>query len=167
MKLNQNTIEKECTHQNKSKQNEFCNNCGAIIIDNVNIIIKSNFYIQNITSKHYKYNYKPELSPKELFKKMVLSNKEPLELKQELNIKKENTFYTSIRKDITTLLKKINSSFENSSSTYYLSIYYLDKIFNLPNINEYLNKYEYIAKNMKNIFIKKNTRNYKVQKKKK
>ena len=38
---------------------------------------------------------------------------------------------------------------------------------NQENINEYLNKYEYIAKNMKNIFIKKNTRNYKVQKKKK
>ena len=38
---------------------------------------------------------------------------------------------------------------------------------NQENIKEYLNKYEYIAKNMKNIFIKKNTRNYKVQKKKK
>ena len=38
---------------------------------------------------------------------------------------------------------------------------------NQENINEYLNKYEYIAKNMKNIFIKKNTRNDKVQKKKK
>ena len=37
---------------------------------------------------------------------------------------------------------------------------------NQENIKEYLNKYEYIAKNMKNIFIKKNTRNYKVQKKK-
>ena len=36
---------------------------------------------------------------------------------------------------------------------------------NQENINEYLNKYEYIAKNMKNIFIKKNTRNYKVKKK--
>ena len=38
---------------------------------------------------------------------------------------------------------------------------------NQENIKEYLNKYEYIAKNMKNIFIKKNTRNFKVQKKKK
>ena len=38
---------------------------------------------------------------------------------------------------------------------------------NQENIKEYLIKYEYIAKNMKNIFIKKNTRNYKVQKKKK
>jgi hypothetical protein len=38
---------------------------------------------------------------------------------------------------------------------------------NQENIKEYLNKYEYIAKNMKNIFIKKNTRNYKVKKKKK
>ena len=36
---------------------------------------------------------------------------------------------------------------------------------NQENIKEYLNKYEYIAKNMKNIFIKKNTRNYKVKKK--
>ena len=51
MKLYQYTSEKECTHQNKLKQNEFCNNCGAIIINNVNIIIKSNFlYIE--------YNFK-------------------------------------------------------------------------------------------------------------
>ena len=36
---------------------------------------------------------------------------------------------------------------------------------NQENIKEYLIKYEYIAKNLKNIFLKKNTRNYKVKKK--
>ena len=84
---------------------------------------------------------------------MILANEEPSELKQELNVKKENTFYASIRNDITTLLKKINSSFENSSSTYYLSIYYLDKIFNLPNINEYLNKYYKYERDTKKVYI--------------
>lgn len=37
MNLNHYRTEKECTHQSISKQDNFCENCGAIIINNVNI----------------------------------------------------------------------------------------------------------------------------------
>ena len=73
---------------------------------------------------------------------MILSNKE---LKSENSF--QNIYFNFFRKDITILLKKINSSFENSSSTYYLSLFYADNIFNLPEFNEFLkNYYEYQKK---------------------
>ena len=73
---------------------------------------------------------------------MVFSNK-AFDITQEKgkDFSFQNIYYYSIRNEIITLLKKINSSFENSSATYYLSLYYADKTFNLPNFNEELKKY--------------------------
>ena len=67
---------------------------------------------------------------------MIKSNKELDELFQN-----SNNYYNSIRNEIIVLLKKINSSFENSSSTYYLSLIYADSIFNSPDINEYIKNF--------------------------
>ena len=49
-----------------------------------------------------------------------------------------NNYYNSIRNEIIILLKKINTSFENNSSTYYLSLIYIDIIFNSLDFNEYI-----------------------------
>ena len=84
---------------------------------------------------------------------MILSNKELDISKSENSF--QNIYFNSIRKDITILLKKINSSFENSSSTYYLSLFYSDNIFNLPEFNEFLKsyyKYEYQTKKIYILF---------------
>lgn len=86
---------------------------------------------------------------------MVLSNKEPLqsESNSSKENEKENNYYISIRNYISILLKKINSSFENSTSTYYLALYYLDRLLNLPNINDYLGEYYKYESNIKKIYI--------------
>ena len=76
---------------------------------------------------------------------MILSNKEMDISKSENSF--HNIYFDSFRKDMIILLKKINFSFENSSSTYYLSLFYADNIFNLPEFNEFLkNYYEYQKK---------------------
>ena len=56
-------------------------------------------------------------------------------------ISSKNELFVSIRSEIIVLLKKINSSFENNSSTYYLSLFYADKVFNLPNFNQFIENY--------------------------
>ena len=101
--------------------------------------------------KHFRYNYKPELAPRDLFNKMILSNKELDISKSENSF--QNIYFNSVRKDIIILLKKINSSFENSSSTYFLSLFYADNIFNLPDFNEYLKKYYKYEYQTKKIYI--------------
>ena len=82
---------------------------------------------------------------------MILSNRELDISKTENSF--HNIYFISIRNDIITLLKKINSSFENSSSTYYLSLFYVDNIFNLPDFNEYLKKYYKYEYQTKKIYI--------------
>ena len=82
---------------------------------------------------------------------MILSNRELDIPKTENSF--NNIYFISIRNDIITLLKKINSSFENSSSTYYLSLFYVDNIFNLPDFNEYLKKYYKYEYQTKKIYI--------------
>ena len=69
----------------------------------------------------------------------------------------QNTYYNSIRNEIIILLKKINSLLENNSSTYYLSLIYIDKIFNSLDFNEYIknnynDKYQ-INSEIKKIYI--------------
>ena len=93
-----------------------------------------------IAAKHYKYNYHPLISPKIFFQKMVQSNNEFEENTF------ENDFYISMRNEIIILLKKINTSIENNSSTYYMSLLYIDKIFTSQDFNEYIkecSKYKY------------------------
>ena len=82
---------------------------------------------------------------------MILSNKELEALKSENSF--QNIYFISIRNDLIILLKKINSSFENSSSTYYLSLFYADDIFNLPDFNEFLKKYYKKEYQTKKIYI--------------
>lgn len=108
-----------------------------------------------VALKHYKYNYKPEISPKSFFEKMIKSNKEFDSLTNSNSF--QNDFYSSIRSEITGLVKKINSTIENNSSTYYLSLLYIDKIFRTKDFYEYLkeyNKYKYqINSENKKIYI--------------
>lgn len=40
MKLYHNISENQCIHPNSSIKSTFCDNCGAIIIDKVSILIK-------------------------------------------------------------------------------------------------------------------------------
>ena len=97
-----------------------------------------------IAAKHYKYNYHPLISPKIFFEKMVQTNNELCSCIEENTF--ENNFYISIRNEIITLLKKINTSIENNSSTYYMSLLYIDKIFTSKDFDEYLkecSKYRY------------------------
>ena len=104
-----------------------------------------------IAAKHYKYNYHPLISPKIFFEKMVQSNNEFEENSF------ENDFYISMRIEIITLLKKINTSIENNSSTYYMSLLYIDKIFTSQDFNEYIkecSKYKYqINSEIKKMYI--------------
>ena len=69
----------------------------------------------------------------------------------------ENDFYISMRYEIITLLKKINTSIENNSSTYYMSLLYIDKIFTSQDFNEYIkecSKYKYqINSEIKKMYI--------------
>ena len=69
----------------------------------------------------------------------------------------ENNFYISIRNEIITLLKKINTSIENNSSTYYMSLLYIDKIFTSQDFDEYIkecSKYKYqINSEIKKMYI--------------
>ena len=97
-----------------------------------------------IAAKHYKYNYHPLISPKIFFEKMIQTNNELCSCIEENTF--ENNFYISIRNEIITLLKKINTSIENNSSTYYMSLLYIDKIFTSKDFDEYLkecSKYRY------------------------
>jgi len=97
-----------------------------------------------IAAKHYKYNYHPLISPKIFFEKMVQSNNESGPCIEENTF--QNNFYISIRNEIITLLKKINTSIENNSSTYYMSLLYIDKIFTSQDFDEYIkecSKYKY------------------------
>ena len=109
-----------------------------------------------ITTKHYKFNYKPEISPKIFLEKMILSNKELNDMTSKRSSYQNNN-YISFRNEIIILLKKINSTIENNSSTYYLSLYYIDNIFACQEFNNYINeyyKYKYqINSEMKKIYI--------------
>lgn len=58
-----------------------------------------------VALKHYKYNYKPEMSPKSFFEKMIKSNKEFDSLTNPNSF--QNDFYNSIRSEITGLIKKL------------------------------------------------------------
>lgn len=108
-----------------------------------------------IAAKHYKYNYHPQISPKIFFEKMVQSNNELSSSIEENTF--QNNFYISIRNEIITLLKKINTTIENNSSTYYMSLLYIDKIFTSQDFNEYIkecSKYKYqINSEIKKMYI--------------
>ena len=108
-----------------------------------------------IAAKHYKYNYHPLISPKIFFEKMVQSNNESGPCIEENTF--QNNFYISIRNEIITLLKKINTSIENNSSTYYMSLLYIDKIFTSQDFDEYIkecSKYKYqINSEIKKMYI--------------
>ena len=100
-----------CYH--KLINNEYCQNCGAIYSNDEYLI------------KHIKYNYQCELSPISLCKKMISSNNQIPEKASNI----QNKTYFEKRKEIKTLLKNMNTSLDNNSSTFFLSLFYTDFIF--------------------------------------
>ena len=71
---------------------------------------------------------------------MISSNEEIANITSRANLY-YNIDYISIRNEIIILLKKINTSIDNNSSTYYLSLFYIDNIFSSEDFNKYLNSY--------------------------
>lgn len=71
---------------------------------------------------------------------MISSNKELVSISSKVNYDQNNDFI-SIRNEIIVLLKKINSSIDNNSSTYYLSLFYIDNIFSSEDFNVFIKEY--------------------------
>ena len=109
-----------CFH--KLINDEYCLNCGAI------------YYQNEFLSKHIKYNYPCELSPITLCQKMISSNSSiPL---NKHNQSYKTRIYFEKRKEIKTLLKNMNTSLDNNSSTYFLALLYTDIIFQNYSLEE-------------------------------
>ena len=89
-----------------------------------------------------KYTYKADLSPINLLNSIIKNNENQL-----LNISRNENpnSYFQKRHELKALIKNINSQIDNNSSTYFLSLYYMDLIF----IDESLEKnfYSYFSQN--------------------
>ena len=113
-------INNSCFHD--IKDNNYCSKCGSIVYKNL------------ITIKHYKYSYKPELSPLKIFEKMKKTNK--ITNFNEVFPEKNSVskFYFSHRHILKSFIKKMNSQLENNSRSFFLSLYYMDLIFTNENL---------------------------------
>ncbi len=110
-----------CFHKLINK--EYCQKCGAI------------FYQNEFLSKHIKYNYPCELSPITLCQEMISSNR-LIPLNSHSSSKSKTKIYFEKRKEIKTLLKNMNTSLDNNSSTYFLALLYADLIFQNYSLEE-------------------------------
>ena len=110
-----------CFHKLINK--EYCQTCGAI------------FYQNEFLSKHIKYNYPCELSPITLCQEMISSNS-LIPLNSYNSSKNKTKIYFEKRKEIKTLLKNMNTSLDNNSSTYFLALLYTDLIFQNYSLEE-------------------------------
>ena len=110
-----------CFHKLINK--EYCQKCGAI------------FYQNEFLSKHIKYNYPCELSPITLCQEMISSNS-LIPLNSYNSSKNKTKIYFEKRKEIKTLLKNMNTSLDNNSSTYFLALLYTDLIFQNYSLEE-------------------------------
>ena len=110
-----------CFHKLINK--EYCQTCGAI------------FYQNEFLSKHIKYNYPCELSPITLCQEMISSNS-LIPLNTYNSSKNKTKIYFEKRKEIKTLLKNMNTSLDNNSSTYFLALLYSDLIFQNYSLEE-------------------------------
>ena len=125
-----------CSH--KLINGEFCENCGSIYSNDEFLI------------KHIKYNYQCELSPINICQNMILSNNEIPENAGNIT----NKIYLEKRKEIKTLLKNMNTSLDNNSSTFFLSLLYTDLIFNNYTLEEIftdntnINRYSFSSDNV-------------------
>lgn len=103
-----------------------------------------------IASRHFKYEYKCEIPPKDIFLKMTKANideiynfnEEPQKI--DYNIQR-NKIYFSRRKELKNLITSINTYINYSSQSLFLTLYYMDLIFT----NEDLEKvfYSHFNKN--------------------
>ena len=87
--------------------------------------------------KHYRYNYIPEYSPKNIFYYMTKSNLEEngYFLPNNIEINSEiGKLYFSRRKYLITLIKTIHSSISYNSQSYFLCIFLMDIIFLKENL---------------------------------
>ena len=113
-----------CYH--KLINNEYCKKCGSI------------FYRNEFLIKHIKYNYPCELSPLKLCHEMISSNSySPLNNSFNANSKNvKSNIYFENRREIKNLLKNMNTSLDNNSSTYFLALLYTDLIFQNYSLKE-------------------------------
>ena len=109
-----------CFH--KLINNEYCKNCGAIFSQN------------EFLSKHIKYNYLCELSPITLCQEMISANS-LITLNNSIHSIKTKIYFEK-RREIKTLLKNMNTSLDNNSSTFFLALLYTDIIFQNYSIEE-------------------------------
>ena len=117
------------------KDNENYNNFSNILKEHkINYNIDKNFckecsviYSKDIKClKHYKYNYKIELSPIEIEKKM---RENTIDNYKNNNFENIDNIYLEKRKNLFSLIYKTSLKMNFRSQTYFLSIYYLDVIF--------------------------------------
>ena len=123
-----------CFH--KLINNEYCKKCGSI------------FYRNEFLIKHIKYNYPSELSPLKLCHEMISSNAcSPLNNSFNSNSKNvKSNIYFENRREIKNLLKNMNTSLDNNSSTYFLALLYTDLIFQNYSLKEIIEESHIISR---------------------
>ena len=134
-----------CFH--KLINDEYCENCGAM------------YYQGEYLIKHIKYNYPCELSPIKLCHEMINSNS-LMKLNQIIQSNHIiNKIYLEKRKEFKNLLKNMNTSLDNNSSTYFLSLLYMDLIFQnytleeiFMNNDKEISPYDLSSSSSRNIF---------------
>ena len=92
----------------------FCEDCSVIYSIDIKCL------------KHYKYNYKIELSPIEICKNM---NENTIDNYKNNNFEKIDKCYLEKRKKLCSLIYKTSLKMNFRSQTFFLSIYFLDVIF--------------------------------------
>ena len=107
-----------CSHSTLFN-NEFCAKCGCIVNHSFSC------------AKHPKYIYPIEINPKTIFKSMISSSS----MRNKLSLTNVNTTYLSMRKDIISKIKKIATKLNFKSQTFFLSLLYIDTIFQNSHIS--------------------------------
>lgn len=107
-----------CSHSTLFNK-EFCAKCGCIVNHSFSC------------AKHPKYIYQIEINPKKIFQSMISSSS----MRNKLSLTNVNTTYLSMRKDIISKIKKIATKLNFKSQTFFLSLLYIDTIFQNSNIS--------------------------------
>ena len=137
IELNENKInptDTENKNEQKIKENEhtinifidanYCEKCSVIYSNEIKCL------------KHQKYNYKIELSPSEIGKRMYENT---IDNYKNNNFEKIDKVYINSRKNLISLIHKISTRMNFKSQTYFLAIYLLDIIFSNEESIELIN----------------------------
>ena len=137
IELNENKInptDTENKNEQKIKEKEhiinifidanYCEKCSVIYSNEIKCL------------KHQKYNYKIELSPSEIGKRMYENT---IDNYKNNNFEKIDKVYINSRKNLISLIHKISTRMNFKSQTYFLAIYLLDIIFSNEESIELIN----------------------------